>query len=107
MGNSLACLEVFAKLALAYNPWTVDPAVVELPWRPYTPPKKLVFGLMLHDDVAHPQPPIRAALEHIADSLRRLGHEVIPFEPPSHAHALTIWVRYPADAALDYGTDRR
>ncbi|WFD40530.1 amidase [Malassezia japonica] len=54
---------------------------------------------MLHDDVAHPQPPIRAALEHIADSLHRLGHEVIPFEPPSHAHALTIWLSIMAQTA--------
>lgn len=92
MGNSLASLELFCKLALAAKPWEIDPAVVELPWRPYNPPEKLVFGILAHDDVAYPQPPVRAALESTAEALRRAGHEVIPFTPPSHAQGLLVWV---------------
>lgn len=106
MGNSLACLEIFTKLVLASKPWESDPAVVELPWRPYTLPKQLVFGLILCDDVAAPQPPVHAALEGVANALRRAGHEVIPFEPPSHAQALNIWVSRKFDPAFNHGSNR-
>ena len=87
MGKSLAGLELFTKVALAAKLWEVDPEVVELPWRPFEAPSRLVFGLLLDDGCVATQPPIRKALEQVADALCQAGHEVIKFTPPSHQTA--------------------
>ena len=92
MAASVAALEVCAKILLAAQPWLVDPSVVEMPWQMYELPSKLVFGLMISDGIVHPQPPIEHALREVAHSLECAGHEIIPFEPPSHAQALALWL---------------
>ncbi|WFD44775.1 amidase [Malassezia psittaci] len=92
MADSLDSLEFLTKLTLNARPWEVDSEVVEMPWRPYDVPEKLVFGIVLDDGVVLPQPPVRVAIEKLADKLRDAGHEVITFEPPSHAQALNIWL---------------
>ena len=92
MGKSLVGLELFTKVALAAKLWEVDPEVVELPWRPYEAPSRLVFGLLLDDGCVVPQPPIRKALEQVAHALCQAGHEVIKFTPPSHQRANELWV---------------
>ena len=99
MADSLDSLEFFTKLTLDAKPWEVDPEVIEMPWRSLDLPEKLVFGIVLDDGVVLPQPPVRVAIEKLADKLRDAGHGVIACEPPVHAEALNIWVGVISDTS--------
>lgn len=48
---------------------------------------RLTFGIMSHDGSVRPHPPIRRALRLVAEALLARGHEVIDWQPPSHAEA--------------------
>lgn len=45
---------------------------------------KLVFGVLKHDGLVSPTPPVRRAIDMVVEKLEGLGHEVIEWKPPSH-----------------------
>lgn len=95
LAHSVATLRLVVKSLLTLEPWLRDPLVDEKPWREdheqqildhigakqsQTP--KLAFGIMRHDGMVNPQPPIQRALDIVENILKKLGHKV-PFNPQS------------------------
>ncbi|KAI9657849.1 MAG: Acetamidase [Alyxoria varia] len=77
-------LRLVMKSILAREPWLHDPAVVELPWREEHEilPGKLAFGVINHDGVVTPHPPVRRAIITLVDVLRKHGHTCFDWNPP-------------------------
>lgn len=93
IAHSVATLRLLVKAILSQDPWLHDPLVHEIPWRddqereildlisssPSGAPK-LAFGIMEHDGVVTPQPPVQRAIDIVTKSLERSGHKVF-FSP--------------------------
>ncbi|KAJ5225850.1 Amidase [Penicillium chermesinum] len=87
------------KSVLSTEPWFHDPLVLELPWRDVMVDQtreliqkskdstSLAFGIMYYDGFARIHPPIHRGMKLVEQTLKRLGHTVIPWTPPSHAKA--------------------
>ena len=93
------------KAVLGQQPWDHDPLALELPWRDTIVQdtrnlidqakmgaSTLAFGIMHWDNVVGVHPPVARALKVVERTLRRLGHIVIPWNPPSHSEAGEIAV---------------
>ena len=84
---------------LSQEPWLHDPTVADLPWREERTvlPSKLAFGVYLSDSepnplAVRPIPPVKRGLDELVSLIRKLGHDVIEWEPPSHSRAMEIGV---------------
>ncbi|KAH8427786.1 putative general amidase GmdA [Aspergillus melleus] len=115
LATTARSLKLLFKAVLSQQPWYYDPLVIELPWRDAVEEEtralieqsksgssQLAFGLMHHNGVVRPHPPIARAMKIAEQTLRRLGHKIIEWSPPSHiiAHELAI-----ATYHLDGGAD--
>ncbi|KAI9370471.1 amidase signature domain-containing protein [Aspergillus egyptiacus] len=103
------------KAVLSQQPWLYDPLVMELPWRneieeetrrlveqSRTNPGCLAFAIMKHDGIAMPHPPIARALNIVETTLKKLGHKVIEWTPPSHKTAIELAsAAYTLDGSAD------
>jgi amidase len=98
-------LTLLFKSVLGQQPWNHDPLALEIPWRESivqetlssieqskTGASGLAFAIMPFDGVGRIHPPIARGLKLVAQTLKRLGHKVIDWNPPSHvpAHALAV-----------------
>lgn len=98
-------LVLLFKAVLSQQPWLYDPLALELPWRDdvvletrklieesKVGPSKLAFGIMRYNGAAKIHPPIARGLDLVEQTLKRLGHKVISWDPPSHAtaHELSV-----------------
>ncbi|KAH7397255.1 amidase signature domain-containing protein [Pyrenochaeta sp. MPI-SDFR-AT-0127] len=97
LASNVASLRLATKALLAQQPWLVDPLVHEIPWR-YDHENeildkvkngageggKLAFGIIKTDGFVNPTPPIRRAIDIVTKALQSAGHDVIPWDPPSH-----------------------
>ncbi|KAL2820994.1 amidase signature domain-containing protein [Aspergillus cavernicola] len=103
LASSAGSLQLLFKAVLSQQPWLYDPLALELPWRSdieqetralveqsAKDPSKLAFAIMKDDGVAIPHPPIARALEIVEQTLKRLGHRVIEWTPPSHTTAYEL-----------------
>jgi amidase len=95
MSKSLAGIEMFMKAVLAAEPWIEEPALIPLPWRSVDihpiEDHPLRIGIMWHDTVVLPHPPITRALQELADKLKRVPHvEVTDFAPYKHDEGWAI-----------------
>ncbi|KAH7133673.1 acetamidase [Dactylonectria macrodidyma] len=96
LAASVESLKVFMEAVLGTKPWFHDPLVLELPWRDsifqhaLNSDKPMAFGVLLKDDEASVQPPVFRALQKVVDAVKRLGHEVIEWKPPSHKRAVEL-----------------
>ena len=88
-------VRLLVKSILSTSPWLHDPLVVELPWRDFqeqevlkilnpSSPGKLAIGVLEHDGTLTPHPPVRRAISLITQTLHKLGHTVLPWNPPAH-----------------------
>ncbi|KAI9718694.1 MAG: hypothetical protein M1812_003868 [Candelaria pacifica] len=97
LATTVASLRLLTKALLSQQPWLHDPLVNEMPWRSdheqciidYIGTAnggagKLAFGIMRHDGVVTPQPPVRRAIDIVVSVLEKLGHKVLEWDPPSH-----------------------
>ncbi|KAJ5727268.1 hypothetical protein N7493_005088 [Penicillium malachiteum] len=109
-------LELLFKSVLSQQPWLQDPLALELPWRDDivlqtrelikragNGDSTLAFGLMRYNG-AKIHPPIARGLDIVEQTLKRLGHRVITWDPPSHAIAHELGGRI---FDMDGGTDIR
>ncbi|THV06030.1 amidase [Dendrothele bispora CBS 962.96] len=84
-------MELFFATVYSTQPWTEDPRLTPLPWYYHTPKwtgsgGKIRLGVMWHDGVVYPQPPIRRALKALVDALRKTdAFEISDYEPKMHA----------------------
>ncbi|CAG8892656.1 unnamed protein product [Penicillium egyptiacum] len=88
------------KAIIGQEPWLHDPLALELPWRDEVVRETkaliekarggasmLAFGIMKYDGMALVHPPIARGLRIVERTLRRLGHRVVEWTPPSHSIA--------------------
>ncbi|OQE81408.1 hypothetical protein PENNAL_c0041G10579 [Penicillium nalgiovense] len=91
------------KALLSQEPWLHDPLALELPWRDEVVRETraliekaragsstLAFGIMKYDGLALVHPPIARGLRIVEKTLRRLGHQVVEWTPPSHSIATEL-----------------
>ncbi|KAL4960370.1 putative general amidase GmdA [Aspergillus stella-maris] len=103
LAGTARSLQFLFKAVLSQQPWLHDPLVHEIPWRSEIEqetralveqsakdPSKLAFAIMKHDGIILPHPPIARAIEVVEQTLKRLGHRVIEWTPPSHQTACEL-----------------
>jgi amidase len=106
LSTSIGGLRLVVKSLLEQEPWLHDPLTLELPWRHELEQsvldtvkpnfgKQLTFGVLWHDTVVRPSPPVTRALVIVSSTLKRLGHNVISWDPPSHpAGNTSAWAAF-------------
>lgn len=82
IATSARDLALFCRTMLQYEPWKVEPPLLEMPWSDaiyggVNQPDKLSIAVLWDDGVVAPHPPITAALRRAECALRAAGHEVI------------------------------
>ncbi|KAJ5278838.1 hypothetical protein N7478_004210 [Penicillium angulare] len=103
LAQTARSLSFIFKSILVAQPWYHDPLVLELPWRESitketrslidqakTGKSTLAFGLMPHDGMNRVHPPVARAMRLVEQTLKRLGHTVISWSPPSHSRGNKI-----------------
>ncbi|KPM34291.1 Acetamidase [Neonectria ditissima] len=93
LGSSVSSLKYLLKSVISSEPWLHDPEVTPLPWREQQEAgdkANLTFGLLEFDGVVTPHPPIQRGLRMVVEALRVGGHDLVPWNPPSHQEALEI-----------------
>ncbi|UKZ71116.1 uncharacterized protein TrAtP1_012079 [Trichoderma atroviride] len=95
MSVNLEGLETFMRVVTAAEPWHIEPAIIPLSWRAVdiTPSreKPLRLGILWHDEVVKPHPPITRALRELVDKVNKIPHvEVVNFPPYKHDEAWAI-----------------
>ncbi|TEY70094.1 hypothetical protein BOTCAL_0111g00120 [Botryotinia calthae] len=94
-------LKLVMKSILSAQPWLHDPLVCEMPWRDEQEQMvfdaiksngggQLAFGVFKCDRGVAPQPPVARAIDIVVNTVKRLGHKVIKWEPPSHQRGCAI-----------------
>lgn len=103
LGTSVGALKIVTKALLKRRPWEHDPLVVEMPWRDEQEQmildlakgaegKRLSFGLMRSDGLVGLHPPVNRALDMVVEVVKKLGHEIVEWKPPSHKPMLDLAV---------------
>ncbi|KZZ96834.1 acetamidase [Moelleriella libera RCEF 2490] len=82
MCRTLRDMDLFMRVVAAAKPWMEDPRIIPLPWSG-SEEKAADFkiGLMMHDGVIVPQPPVTRALQWAKSQLESAGFQVRPFAP--------------------------
>ena len=93
--GSLDGIRMFMEVVLGAAPWTHEPALVPLPWREEkinpTAARPLRIGIMQHDGLVQPHPPISRTIEEISVNLRGLENvELVDFPAYATDEALAI-----------------
>jgi amidase len=95
LARTLADIIFYTKAIITSEPWLIDPKCVPIPWRPVEPPKKLKIGVLRHDGIVMPTPPVKRALATAIEKLRKAGHEIVEWSPEGHSKALSLLVSGP------------
>lgn len=108
-------LTLLFRSVLSQQPWYHDPLVLELPWRDAVVEETrswieqakagkstLAFGIMHWDGITRVHPPIARGLRIVEQTLKRLGHKVIPWSPPSHTTAGKLGVSHSSPISTYY-----
>jgi amidase len=102
ISGSAGSLKLLTKSVLAQEPWLYDPLVVEMPWREQSKLECLTFGLLMTESGVSPQPPVRRALNTVVSLVKKLGHNLIEWNPPAHRRAIDIGVRFQINLATTF-----
>jgi amidase len=92
LSSSLDGLKIFMKTIIDTEPWLTEPALIPVPWRDYIVPqgRPLKIGVLWHDEIVRPHPPITRALTQLTERMAEAGVEVIGFPPYLHDEAWAI-----------------
>lgn len=92
ISSSLSTLALLGSIICSpsLSSWTRDPKVVPIPWRTVSLPGNLTIGVMRHDGIVRPHPPVLRALERVVHAVEKRGHEIVEFEPYDHQRARDI-----------------
>ncbi|KAI0639939.1 general amidase GmdA [Trametes polyzona] len=109
LATSARDLALFARVMLQYEPWRVEPPLLEIPWKQPVAdgaegvPDKLTVAVLWDDGVVTPHPPILDALKRATDALRAAGHDVVTWEPLDHQAAWDLILKlYFLDGGEEY-----
>ncbi|KAL4911385.1 hypothetical protein BDW74DRAFT_184748 [Aspergillus multicolor] len=112
LGNTIEALHLVLSSLLSTEPWLRDPNVARLPWQQdivnetlsrageggrstpagEKPPLKL--GVLWTDGVVIPHPPVARGLHLVVDAVKRAGHTVVDWTPPSQKTAKRVHVSF-------------
>ncbi|KAI0826525.1 amidase signature enzyme [Trametes gibbosa] len=93
LARTLDDLQEFWRRVVEMRPWEYDHTCVPIPWRPVdhvASGKKLRFGVLADDGIVVPTPAAARALKEVASALRKQGHTVVEFSPPSPLEGLKV-----------------
>ena len=95
LSRTLEGIELFMQAVLDAEPWRLEPALTPLPWRTVdvrpTQARPLRLGIMWHDGVVLPHPPITRALTELVERVRKMEHtEIVHFRAYKHDEAWAI-----------------
>ncbi|KAI0081079.1 amidase [Panus rudis PR-1116 ss-1] len=108
IARSARDLALFCRVMLQYEPWLVEPPLIEKPWNQKlaegeTLPKKLSFAILWDDGFVKPHPPILDALKRAKQALIQAGHEVIDWVPVDHEESWSLITKlYFLDGGEEY-----
>ncbi|PSN60183.1 amidase [Corynespora cassiicola Philippines] len=92
MSTSISGLKLFMKTIIDSQPWMTEPALIPMPWRSFEFPadRPLKIGVLWHDGVVRPHPPVSRALKSVSTKLKENNIDVVDFEPYLHDEAWAI-----------------
>lgn len=90
MARSVADLRLFAQTVSNAGPWLKDPKCIAVPWRDGHLKSRLKLGVLWHDGVVMPTPPVKRALKEVAEKLKSRGYDVIEWANDDHAEAIEL-----------------
>jgi amidase len=104
MATCNADLKLFCNVVLSSKPWLREPSLIELPWkRDVSIPRKLKIGVVNHDGVVQPHPPVTRCLKDTVKQLEAAGHEVVEWDTRLHKDLVkTIDDLYFLDGGEEY-----
>ncbi|SCO89869.1 probable general amidase [Fusarium oxysporum] len=110
MATSIDALEVMFKAVLGREPWLKDPAVILIPFRQDVAEsyqrraddkgnakfgeRPLKMGVLWRDGMVGLHSPVLRGLKVVVEALKKAGHKVIDWKPPSHETATNIHASY-------------
>ncbi|KAJ5232537.1 amidase signature domain-containing protein [Penicillium chermesinum] len=98
MARSLYSLTEVTKAVIDSQPAVLDPRCIDLPWRSQVYEdilsRPLTVGVIWDDGVVRVHPPIRRALDDLAERLKAAGHEIISWDPVGHEEFIKIQDQY-------------
>ncbi|KAL5535682.1 hypothetical protein ACEPAF_3776 [Sanghuangporus sanghuang] len=101
-------LSLFCRVMLLYEPWLVEPPLLEIPWKQDVVdgaglPSRLCFAILWDDGVFPPEPAINEALAECKSVLTGKGYVVIDWEPIGHKEAWDLLTKlYFLDGGEEY-----
>lgn len=93
LSTSLEVIKLFMKTIIDSKPWLSEPALIPLPWiyKPVSPAKPIKIGIMWHDGVVMPHPPISNTLRSLAAKLKTIPNiSIVDCKPHLHDEAWAI-----------------
>ncbi|KAL7629764.1 hypothetical protein AAE478_001287 [Parahypoxylon ruwenzoriense] len=94
LSTSLEGLRLFAQTVVGRKPWLRQPSLVALDWRDsaqYFPDRKLRIGVIRHDGIVRPHPPILRKIDELVRKLEKSPNvEIVDWNPWRHDLAWSI-----------------
>ncbi|KAL1896281.1 hypothetical protein Sste5346_004664 [Sporothrix stenoceras] len=94
LARTLDDIEAYTRAVLDGQPWLLDSKCLPIPWRPTVEiPKKLTIGVLWHDGVVRPTPPVARALKLAVARLAAAGHTLVDWDPIDQAEGAHLLAR--------------
>ena len=95
MARSIADLRLFTDNVANASPWFKDPKCIPMPWRPVELKPKLKLGVLWHNGVVQPTPPVARALKTVVDKLKASGsYDLVDWPSTDHVEAYELMGRF-------------
>lgn len=94
MAKTLEEIVLWARTVVGQQPWLTDPKCLPIPWRDVEVKKTLKIGILHHDGLVTPTPPVTRALNETVQKLKDAGHEVVTWAPTEHKDLLTTLAKF-------------
>jgi len=108
MARTLADVEVYCRAVLGEQPWLHDPQCLPIPWRDVELPENLRIGVLWHDGMVFPTPPVTRALETVVKRLQAAGVQVVDWDPADQREGKTLLERmFVADGGIGIRNELR
>ncbi len=94
LSTSLGGIALFMRVIIDAKPWLSEPALIPMPWNSeyqILPIQRIKIGILTHDGVVTPHPPVSNALNAVVAKLNKLpAVSIIPWKPHLHDEAWAI-----------------
>ncbi|KAH7370700.1 amidase signature domain-containing protein [Rhexocercosporidium sp. MPI-PUGE-AT-0058] len=94
MCTSLEGIKLFMEIVIGSQPWLLEPALIPIPWNSLlriSADQPLKIGVMWHDGVITPHPPITRAMKELVSHLHMIPNvQIVDWTPYLHDEAWAI-----------------